>query len=462
MSSLSVYCCPRCGVTNDPSLERCHQCKQLLNSQIALKGAQWQGIPLPLSKAQPRMSRRTAILVGAGITVGVAALPIVATAAYLAYQKQIDPHILTYSGHDHTTLDAVWSSDGTRVASAGWWDGGTVQVWDATTGKRLQTCQVERPLQGIFPLKVIWSSDGKYVLAFVGWDKSMVLAAGSRIVEMVQVWDAATGQRVRSIPVMEPVTVNALGTGTDQPLIYQWALNERYLVTAKSRPNTAYEQHDDMLEIWDIATGSKIAPLDAESQRPAGQVVHIVWAPDNEKLAIHWNTRDTIKGKYYQTIEIWDIATGNKIATLDVDQVQEIVWAPDNRMLAISSSEGSAVPISEVWNALAGERLQTFKRTVVEKPLIAWSPDGKSLVLGTEVYDVETGNRITTYTIQGMVDSLVWSPDGTRVALVDLVNHGRIIGSISSTLSVLDALSGKQRAKYDGGGLLATSGRIED
>jgi WD40 repeat protein len=312
---------------------------------------------------------------------------------------------------------------------------------------------VEHPVQGVFPLDVLWSADGKYVLAFVGSDHSMVLAAGSRIIEMVQVWDAATGQRVRSIPVMEPVTVNALGTGTDRPLVQQWTLNEHYLAAVN-------EQDQGLLEIWEIATGSKIATLSAESQRPASQVRGLAWAPDHEKMAIQWFAQDTTNGKSYRTIEIWNIAPLNKIATLYAESQMyfaEIVWAPDSRTVALILQDGAKTTY-EIWDALAEKKVQTFKPTVFETPLRAWSPDGKYLVLGNKVYNVETGNRITTYTTQGTLNSLVWSPDGTRVALVDVVQHGVGFSSRSSTLAVLDALSGRQRAKYDGGGLFGSSG----
>ena len=442
MSSLSAYC-GKCSAANDPGGEYCHVCGQPLHVLALMPPVQQQALP------RRRMSRRTAILTLVGIT----ALPVGAVAAYLTYQKQTDPHLLTYSGQGTTTLDAVWSPDGSRVASAGWLDGGTVQVWDATTGKTLQTCRVEHPVQGVFPLDVLWSADGKYVLAFVGSDHSMVLAAGSRIIEMVQVWDAATGQRVRSIPVMESVTVNALGTGTDRPLVQQWTVNERYLTAVN-------EQDQGMLAIWEIATGSKIATLSAESQRPASQVRGLAWAPDHEKMAIQWFAQDTTNGKSYRTIEIWNIAPLNKIATLYAESQMyfaEIVWAPDSRTVALILQDGAKTTY-EIWDALAEKKVQTFKPTVFETPLRAWSPDGKYLVLGNKVYNVETGNRITTYTTQGTLNSLVWSPDGTRVALVDVVQHGVGFSSRSSTLAVLDALSGRQRAKYDGGGLFGSSG----
>src|SRR5260221_11593352 len=442
MSSLSVFC-SRCGATNEPGGERCHRCGQPVSAQVLLLPAEQQERP------RRGMSRRTALLT----LVGIAALPVSAGVGYLTYQKLTNPHILTYSGQGTTTSDAAWSPDSTLVASSGWLDGGTVQIWNATTGKILQTCRTDHPGPDMVTLDVIWSADGRSVLAFVGWDNTVVLTAGSRIVEMVQVWDATSGQQVRSIPIMEPFAVNAQGTGTDRPLVRNWALNERYLAAVNA-------QDQGRLEIWEIATGNKIATLGVESQHPASQAREIAWSPDNEKLAIQWFAQDTTTGQDSQTIEVWNIAKLSKITILNTtshSSLTSINWAPDSRMLVLGLEDG-AQRTYEIWDALAGKRLQTLQPSYFEFPLTIWSPNGKYLALGSEVYSVETGNRITVYTTQGMVTSLAWSPDSTRMALVDSVKHGAGFSSTSSTLFLLDALSGRQRASYAGGGLFGNSG----
>lgn len=399
---------------------------------------------------------------------GLAALPVCGIAGCLTYQKLTDPHLLTYPGYGTSTADAAWSPDGSRIASAGWQDGGIVQIWKATSGQTLQTCRTEQLIDGVYPLDIIWSADGTSVLSFVGWDTNVRLTAGERIVEMVQIWNAATGQRVRSIPIMEPVTMNALGTGTDQPLVRLWALNERYVAVVKSEP-IANGNYHDTVEIWNIATGSKIATLDAGNQKLANRAVALAWSPGHEKLAIDWSIQDAANGQFFQVIEIWNIATGSKVATLDawrqspILHIANMVWSPDNERLALLIENADAT-FYEVWNALSGERIQTFKPAgPTVYPIITWSPDGRYIATRTEVYDVQTGNRITTYPIQGNLGSLAWSPDGSRVALVDSVKHGTGFSSSSSTLLVLDALSGETRAQYPGRGLFgndATSGKL--
>ena len=395
---------------------------------------------------------------------GIAALPVCAAAGYLTYQKLTDPHLLTYQGYGSTSGGAAWSPDGTRIASAGWQNGGIVQIWNATTGQTLQTCRTEQLIDGVYPLDIIWSADGTSVLAFVGWDSTVSLTPGDHIVEMVQIWNATTGQRIRSIPVMEPVTVNTTSSGPNQPLIERWALNERYLATAKSLQHTANQQGRTTLEIWNIATGNKIATLDAGNPGSASQVRSLAWSPDNEKLAIYWNIQDSANGQFFQVIDIWNIATGNKIATLDawrqgpISNIANMVWSPDNERLALLIESADAMSY-EVWNAPAGKRMQTFKPAGPNVyPIITWSPDGRYIATRTEVYDIQTGKRITTYPLQGMLESLAWSPDGSRVALIDAVKAGVGFSSISRTLSILDALSGRSIARYSGRGLFGNVG----
>ena len=78
-------------------------------------------------------------------------------------------------------LESVsWSPDGKRLASASY--DKTVIVWDAQTGEEI------RSLEGhsSFVLGVSWSPDGKR-LASASYDKTVI------------VWDAQTGEEIRSL-----------------------------------------------------------------------------------------------------------------------------------------------------------------------------------------------------------------------------------------------------------------------
>jgi hypothetical protein len=79
-------------------------------------------------------------------------------------------------------------------------------------GRKRTLCRLEHAGTGVAPAGVVWSADRKQLVAFV---KGQGMGTpGSRIVDLVQVWDAATGQRLRSLPVISPVTLTQQGYWT--------------------------------------------------------------------------------------------------------------------------------------------------------------------------------------------------------------------------------------------------------
>lgn len=85
-----------------------------------------------------------------------------------------EPTLFIYHGHTREVKAVTWSPDGQRIASGG--DDQTVQVWDATGGKRFYTYSSDYP--GVN--SVAWSPDGRRI------------ASGGEG-GIVQVWDTAIG-----------------------------------------------------------------------------------------------------------------------------------------------------------------------------------------------------------------------------------------------------------------------------
>jgi len=84
---------------------------------------------------------------------------------------QANSIIATYLGHSASVNTVAWSPDGTRIASGG--DDGSVQVWEASTGKNIFIYRVHTGKVNA----VAWSPDGKSI------------ASGSSDMT-VQVWSA--------------------------------------------------------------------------------------------------------------------------------------------------------------------------------------------------------------------------------------------------------------------------------
>ncbi len=404
-----LACCPRCGASNDGGAADCAACGQALASDTPSEGA---GVPMPDTQAraapqgtprrgtpQRRMSRRAALWRALGIAGGVALLPIGGLAAYLAYRKSTDPNLLTHSGQYATA--AAWSPDGTRVASVGT---NGVQVWEALTDTRVLTV---RPKDD--PDDVVWSTDGRRLLTLLEkFDESAANSATTLppLVVTVEVWDAATGQRMQSIRLDGP------GPGDTGSI--QVRLNEPYLAVVRQ------SLQDHVIEIWDVATGRMIT---------------------------------SFRSRYDYPIQLYPT---------------QLLWAPDRRRLATLSSDDASSSIHvEIWDAPAGRRLAAFTVPMMMHTIpvwasvmpamipAAWLPDEQSLALGLDVYAIDTGLRSMNYRADGhAVVAVAWSPDGRRLAVATAFHGIGLYAPVTNTIFVLDAADGGQRLNHDAGGSL--------
>jgi WD40 repeat protein len=284
--------------------------------------------------------------------------------------------LLTYRGHTDTVNSVAWSPDGTRLASAS--TDQTVQVWDATSGKRLQTYTGHQPY-GVWT--VAWTRSGRQI------------ASGAQD-GTAQVWDATTGARAATF----------YGQGDVDVLCVAWSPDGTRLAAGDAL---------SMVQVWTMPGQSRILTY---THAPGG-VYSVVWSPDGTRLA----------SAGASSIQVWNPAASTRVRTWTPpgDPTTDVLaWAPGPHLAAapyLAVGDASTRQITQ-WNDSTGQPLQAFPAQVQLQVLcLAWPPDGTRIAWGggnAEGLQVRSvAANATRAALKGQtVRSVAWSPDGMRLA----------------------------------------------
>jgi WD40 repeat protein len=182
--------------------------------------------------------------------------------------------------------------------------------------------------------------------------------------------------------------------------------------------------------IWDAASGQKLFTLNGHSN----WIGDLAYCLDGSRLA-------TIGYDGY--VKMWDPASGKEL--FSVQTFTEIVPTTSNLSIDFSpdsarfATAGGLQP--KVWDARTGNLLLTLPAQDGDVYSIAFSPDGKHLVIGGQggfasVWDAASGQKITDLTGHaGSVNAILFSRDGKQV----------ISGSVDGTVKIWDAASGQEQ-----------------
>lgn len=165
--------------------------------------------------------------------------------------------------------------------------------------------------------------------------------------------------------------------------------------------------YDSTIKLWDVASGEEIATLRGHTS----SVGCVAFSPDGMRLAS--TSRD-------DTIKLWDVASGKDILTLTGHSASpvDVVFSPAGDRLASASDDKTI----KLWDADSGKEIMTLKGHTGEVGSIAFSPDGKSLASASmdrtiKLWDVQSGVEILTLAgHETIVIGVSFSPDGTRLA----------------------------------------------
>ncbi len=231
----------------------------------------------------------------------------------------------------------AFSPDGKLLASAN--NAGQVFLWDVPTGTLLAT--LASPGFG--------SADG---VAFSPDGKLLAIGQGNR---QVYVWSVATRRISHTFSAASVINGVAFspdgqflaGAGATT-VIWNVATGQRYAAFYDPRDqndgNVAFSPDgtvlavadgDDRAYLWDVASGNVIATLVTALHQLGGVAGTVAFSPDGKLLAT---------GDSFAHVDLWNVATGKVVGTI-IDPRQSGFWgvafSPDGRLVAAANGYGT-------------------------------------------------------------------------------------------------------------------------
>jgi WD40 repeat protein len=187
---------------------------------------------------------------------------------------------------------------------------------------------------------------------------------------MLQLWDATTGREIRSFQGL-------VGHGT-YPLAFS--------PDGKLLASYAHHWDNPAIRLWDVAKGIEVRPFGGHNLG----IACLAFSPDGKSL---------LSGGVDQTARIWETTSGKELVLHDKHQAQvsAVAFSADGR----TAASGDRANVTHVWDATTGKLLHRLP-SELEVPkgsqpaicILRFSPDGKSLWVGSRVFAIE-GGRLT-------------------------------------------------------------------
>jgi len=198
---------------------------------------------------------------------------------------------------------------------------------------------------------------------------------------------------------------------------------------------------DGQVKLWDVNNSNVRAIFQGEPYIKA-----VAFSPDGKTLASGRNS-----------VQLWDVATGRREATLEDPQWQEpeehfssTAFSPDGKTLAVQCHYGRVT----LWDMTRKEKRATLEGTWPGDGL-AFSPDGKTVATGSGLsfylWDVGTGQERAEFRHDAFITSVAFSADGTVLAASD-----------EMTIILWDIASGQKRSTFKRGRRLFTNTFLDE
>ncbi len=296
-------------------------------------------------------------------------------------------------GHATGMVQVAFARDGSFLASSAW--DRTVKLWDAATGKLLQTLtgMQERPDD------VALSRDGKYVAA--GNSETSTSAAAMEVC----VWNVQSGDLIARYTDSAGLTAHLVFSPSE----------DRLAIPRATRDG------DDAgaVVLWNFLSGEK-----AYFRKGVKTTMGVAFSPNGQRLAVSAGM-----SRLEMRPEILDVASGLPVCRLagSSARVFHLAFTPDGNTLVSAGNDDTI----RVWDVASG-RERSYETDDSLTPALALSADGGTLAyltrpkqlqqfVAVKVRDLHSGKQLAPAFPAGpqsyFVGSLDIAPDGKRYAV---------------------------------------------
>jgi WD40 repeat protein len=289
------------------------------------------------------------------------------------------------------------SPDGRTLALSG--ADRTVKLFEAETGRPIATLAGEK-------------------LGFNGFafsPDSRVAATRDTLDRSVSLWDAATGKLLRELPGRKPDVETKLKAAlvTSPDFFRVWFSPDGRAV--------ATEREDDVLNLWDAATGKLLVALEHRTETNAAKdalafpftgsfplILSAIFSPDGARVV-------TANGD--RAPKLWDAASGRLVAALSgsYDRTYYAYFVAGGRTILTFSIKGE----TNLWDASTGQHRLALTEARGRTYGVVASPDGRRIAAQvddrTTVWDASDG-RLLMHVPKNKGRLVIFSHDGRTLA----------------------------------------------
>lgn len=302
--------------------------------------------------------------------------------------------------NDPFTLISV-SSDGTRVAAGS--QNAYIAIWDLQTGALTANWSVDEPNTFLYDIQFKPNSP-LLAIGLQGGEKGLVI------------WD--TSNSGEAIPDFATDHLNPAAHLTGYTAA-QLAFNQN-----GSQMVSAGAFSEDVLTLWDVASGEPIGSLNIPSSSGSFYwVSDLIFSPDNKTaIFVHYNDRD---------VKIWDATHPNDYHLLEGHSgyVTAIAITGDGTMLASVDMEQNLI----LWDTATWQE-KAYIKNIAGNSALAFSQDGQLVAIADydgEIYlwNINTQSLVTTlHGHDTQVIDMVFTDDGTRLISTSFDGTVRVWG----------------------------------